>query len=168
MRRLVLAARAHPRITVAVVVALGAALWLGSRFVFPGERQLIVRSLRALQSDLAAGDVGQVMQHVSPYFAAQGMDREELERRLRVALRGRPISSARFVFREHEVFGRMAEARIMVFSSHKTPYRTFQANSEWLVELQKSDDRWLVRGAEPLRVEGRRVGGLSAVLSLAY
>lgn len=168
LRRLLLAARAHPRITVAAVVALGAALWLGARFVFPSEEQMIARALRGVQSAVVEGDAEKVMQHVSPYFSEQGINAAMLERRLRVALEGRPVSSARFVFREHEVFGRMAEARIVVFSTHKTPYRTAQANSEWLVELQKAEDRWLVRGAEPLRVEGRRAGGLGAVLWMAY
>jgi hypothetical protein len=97
------------------------------------------------------------------------MDREDLERRLRVALSGRPVNRAEFVIRGLESVG-VAKVRALV---HVRSYHSFLAGravtSDWEVVLEEFNGRWLARSATPRRVAGRsRVVSLRSVIARGY
>lgn len=164
---MVLLVRAHPRLSLVVIICACGAAWAAFSFLLPTDTRKIKDTIAALVDGLIEGDTQKVLEQVSPYFAEQGLDRARLGRTLQVALQKRPVTRAVFVVREIEIQSIMAQARIQVLSTHKSARRSGRARSEWIVELERMDGRWLVRGAEPLEVNNLRVGGLRAVIAMA-
>ena len=125
-------------------------------------------TVRNVRDAVVAGDVEEVLEHVSPHFFDEGMDKEHLRDALGRALRHRPVSRASYVIRRLDVSGGLARARIYVQSHHGGGGRGASASTEWSIRLERADQRWLVTQAKPLTVEGHRVAGLRVVLMMAY
>jgi hypothetical protein len=159
-------ARAHPKVSLVVVLAVAGVAWGAFVLFEPGQRGRISRTIADARDALVRGDAEAAMSYVSPHFSEDRIDRDRLAELLEGALADAPISRAVFVIRELQVRGGRASARVQVRSVHTTQYRPGVATSDWVIQLEKIGERWLLRSAEPLSVNDRRVAGLRAVLAL--
>ena len=168
LRRLVSVARAYPAIALAVLVCLAGGIYVGFGLLWPSDRARIVAATRHVCAALERGDADAVLEHVSPYFSEEGVDRRELNEYLHRALRRNAISSVRLSVRQVSVDGPRASARVHVLSTHEAAYGGRLARSEWLLRFERINDRWLIRQATPLQVNARSVAGLRTVMALGY
>ncbi|MCD6417082.1 MAG: hypothetical protein J7M08_10380 [Planctomycetes bacterium] len=159
-------ARAYPRLTVVVILALCGAVYAAFTLLYPGETYGVRRALGGLRDAVVKGDPVETLEHISPHFSQEGMDRRQLGRRVAGALSRRSVSRAELMIRRVNIEDGVARVRLRVSSVHGGALRGGRASSEWLVELDKMGDRWLVSRAEPLRVNHHNVSGLRAVLAM--
>ncbi len=163
--RLVMLARARPGASLLVLLAAAGLLYVGLAQLWPSDRRRIKTVLDEAVESLAARDLEGVMTHVSPYFSEEGIDRERLRSDLERITRRRPLDRANLAVRHLTIANDEALMDLHVTSFHGGGGVRF-ARSEWTVRLEKIDEEWLVRSATPERVNGRRIAGLRAVLSL--
>lgn len=163
--RLVGWARARPAFSMVVVVGLAGIVYLSYGVLWPGDRIRIKSGLGDLLGALQEGDVEAAMSHVSPYFHSEGIDHRMLGRLLRRALGRRELLSATLSVRQIEMTAGWAHVQVYVRSSHQAPYGRGFTGSDWFLRLEKIGDRWYVREAHPVSVEGHSAVGLREILA---
>lgn len=168
IRRLLLVARARPGASLVVVVCVAALVYLAVMAFWRGDEREVMAVVRAVAVAVEQGSTEDVLAHVSPYFSEEGVTKRRLERSLRRTFRRRSISRLKISIRQIEVKHARASATVHVSSYHGEGLSARFARSEWWFRLEKIDERWLVREARPVQVNGRRVAGLRAVLLLGY
>jgi len=166
--RLVAGARAHPAVSVAAVACLAGAVMVAWSAFHESDRDRIGTVLGTITEGIVKGDEGKVMAHVSPFFSEEGIYREQLREGLTRILRHRPLSRISPLVRQLNVEHGTATAIVYVESRQGDAFRGTFARTEWLITLEELGGRWLVRHATPLRLDGRRVAGLRAIMALGY
>jgi hypothetical protein len=164
----VLAARSHPAAAFAVLLCLAGGLYVGARLALPGRRRAVMAVTDQVLDALRAGDAAGALEHVSPYFSEEGLNKRALGGLLGRALARKPISSVRVSVRQVTFAGNRASIRLYAVSTHRGAYGGPTARSEWAITFEQIRGRWLVRAARPLQLNGRRVAGLRAVLAMGY
>ncbi len=168
LARLLAAARARPSVSLAVIACLAAAVLLAWSALHKSDRRKVLATIDAVGEAVVQGDVEKVLAHVSPYFSEEGMYRDQLAETLSRILPGRPVSRASLVVRQLSIGRGTATARVYVESRHGDAFGAEFARTEWQITVEELGNRWLVRHAEPLQLNGRKVAGLRAILALGY
>ena len=160
--RLVMLARAYPVRTLLALLVVGVGLWLLASRLLPSESRNIRACIEQVRDGLIEGDVDKVLANVSPYFSQEGIDRDALGKWLRSMLAGKPVDRVFLVVRQVQIRGSTADVNLSVRSFHRERY----GNTDWIVTLEKINDRWLVRKATPTDVNGYPINGFRALFRI--
>jgi len=161
LARALRAARAHPGLSLAAVVAIALGLLYLPSLLGRSAGNAVKDVIRAVRDGVVEGDVDAVMAHVSPYFFEDGLTYDDLRHALALTLSRRPVSRAVLPVIQGDVRGNAARLRVVVESSH---YRGGVERSEWTVDMQEIDGEWLIRRISPVMVGGRMSAGLRSLL----
>jgi len=132
----------------------------------PSPKAALKATLQSVGQAVAAGDVDGVMEHISPYFLEEGMEAKDLRRNLERVLPSRPVTRVSIVLRQWSRRGAWARVVVTVRSEHSS-IRNSRARSNWVIDLEWMDGRWMVRKGMPTLVNGQRVAGLRSVFTRA-
>jgi hypothetical protein len=149
-----------------LIVCVAALAYLAVMAFWQSDKRKVMAVVRAIAVGMEEGSTEDVLAHVSPYFSEEGVSKGRLERSLKRAFRRRNISRLKVSIRQIDVAHARASATVHVVSYHDEGLSARFARSEWWLRLEKIGERWLVREARPVQVNGRRVAGLRAVLVL--
>jgi hypothetical protein len=158
-----------------LIVCVAALAYLAVMAFWQSDKRKVMAVVRAIAVGMEEGSTEDVLAHVSPYFSEEGVSKGRLERSLKRAFRRRNISRLKVSIRQIDVAHARASATVHVVSYHdeglsarfaRSEWWLRFARSEWWLRLEKIGERWLVREARPVQVNGRRVAGLRAVLVL--
>ncbi len=162
-RTLVANARSHPQAALLVIILLSTGIFLLASTVHRGSGEGIEATVKAVVRGVADGDADAVMEHMSPYFYQDGIDRDGLGRLLRRVLRGDPVGRLTYVIEQLQVSGTRASLQVHVDTSamglRRNAFRT-----EWRAEMERIDGVWLCRAAYPTRINNKRAAGLRTML----
>jgi hypothetical protein len=161
-------ARAHPGLTLALLLGATVLGYLLVQSLWPGERRRVMAVLDAVATAVEAGDSTAVLAHVSPHFVEEGMDRAKLADIVARVLKKRPVTHLSLSVRQLDVERDKAAALVSVISSQRDMYAADVGRSEWLVLLERMKGVWYIRRATPELVNDYPVAGLRSVLALAY
>ena len=167
-QRLVGLARAHPGLTLALLLGATVLGYLLVQSQWPGERRRIMAVLKAVATAVEAGDSTAVLAHVSPHFVEEGMDKAKLADVVARVLKKRPVARLSLSVRQLDLERSRAAALVSVISSQRDMYGTGIGRSEWTVLLERTKGVWHIRRATPELVNDYPVAGLRSVLALAY
>jgi hypothetical protein len=166
--RLVASVRAHPNLSLALIVVAAAAAYLAATVVWPGRGARAVAVLDAVAAAVRDGDAQAVMEHVSPRFSSEGFSRDSLAEALTRALQGRPLGRVTVSVRDVQIEHGKATVKVHVSARRETHGYPGLNTSEWYVVMEDVNGRWLIVSAQPVHVAGRGVSGLGGVLRLGY
>jgi hypothetical protein len=166
--RFVAACRARPAVTLILIGGVTAVGYLCVHLLWPSDAQRAKRAVSAALDALTDGDVARVMSHVSPYFSAEGVDKDALSGMLERSLTRHDFLRASLTFQQIQVINGRAALKVHVRSFHRSELGGGMVNSEWVIILEELGGQWLVREATPVSVNGRRIAGLRGVLYAGY
>jgi hypothetical protein len=166
--RFVLGCRARPVATLVLIGGLAAVAYLSTHLFWPSDAQRAKWAVSGLLSALKREDVPAVLERVSPYFSEEGLDKTAVGEMLGHVLGRQDFLRANVTFQQIQVLQGRAAMKLYVRSFHRGDFGAGMVNSEWIVTLEEIRGRWLIRGATPIGVNGRRVAGLRAVLAAGY
>ncbi len=161
-QRVVMLARTYPGRTLLLLLVAGVGLYLLAVHLFPSETRKVRTAIAQVRSGIMRGDADRVLDCVSPYFYAEGIDKPTLGTYLRRELRSRPVRQLTIILRQVQFDGDSATADLSVRSIQGGRYLP----TDWAVELQKVNGRWMVRSASPTQVGGFPSSGLRALLRI--
>lgn len=162
--RLVSVLRGHPTVFLAVLACVTIVVLMVTAAFPQTQRRRVVGALHGIRKGVVKGDAAAVLACVSPYFSEEGMHKEQLGKRLVRVLEPQPLCRVTLVVRQVNV-GVGTAAAIVHVESHRAPaFGGRVSRSIWRVSLERINGRWLVRGATPLEVNGRRIPGLRSIL----
>ena len=156
--------RTKPTLALLLIAGVALLVFLGLSALFRTEAGEAWATVEAVRAAVERGDAAGVMEHVSPFFNEEGLVKDQLGRALKGALRRPPFVRVRAVRRRLDVRAGTAGVWVAVQARRWAGPRG-ESRSEWRVELERIDDRWLVRQATPVEVNGRRIGGLRILVS---
>ena len=165
--RIVASTRAHPNVSLALIVLGAAAGYVAATVLWPGRRAQVAAAVDAVAVALREGDVPAVMEHVSPDFYADDVTRDSLLAILEKVLPERPLVRVSVSVREVEIDGNRANAKVHVTTRYETSRRAGLSRTGWYVTLERDGDRWLIVEALPVHVGGRGAAGLGSFLRTA-
>jgi hypothetical protein len=163
--RIVFLARLHPGIALAILVSVAAIFYLALGPLWTGDRGKATKALDAVVKGLVDANTDEVMACVSPYFAADGLDKRELGEALKRILKPGLITHASLYVPRFDVEGGRATATVEVRSSQRSGLGAGSIRSEWLVMFERIDGRWLIRAAVPLQVARQDTTTLRTLLA---
>ncbi len=160
LHRLVARVRANPRLSLVVLLLAGAGAWIALRTLHPGDTQRIVDVLGQARDAVVDGDTEAALRYVSPRFSTDGLVREDL----RESLDGMPpdLLPRRVSLYIAEKDVKEREALVEVVARSTGPRG--RITSEWTVQLEKVEDRWLIVSARPQSINRRPAAGLELLL----
>jgi hypothetical protein len=102
------------------------------------------------------------MQHVSPDFSQEGMDRIALRQFIRDGLRAYGPPKVSVLSKKIELSADSATCTLVVMSSFPSFRRgyTTLARSKWRVSLRKIGGKWYITEVSPRELEGLSLAGL--------
>jgi len=150
--RIVVLARSHPGISLVILIAVAVLLYLALGRLWTGERGKATQTLDAAVKGLVDANADEVMACVSPYFSADGFDKQTLGEALGRVLRPGLIAQASLYVPQFNVEDGRATATVEVRSSHEGRRGAGSIHSEWRVVFERSGGRWVIRAVAPLRI----------------
>ncbi len=169
LQLLLLLAREHPVRSLLVLGAVFAALWLVVDYLHVSELEEVLQTIEAVRDAVVAADIEGIMEHVAPEFSAprrtsgrasQRLGRRALAGGLRMALMQEPVGRAFIVSRDVQIRSGTARVELRVVSYQGGR----MATSDWVVVLERRDDRWLIRRVTPVQIQGWQVGSLEELI----
>jgi len=159
-QQMVILARAYPGRTLLALLLAAAGLYVLATHIIPSEKADVRAAIEQVRDGIIEGDADKVLDRVSPDFYEERIDKPALAAWLRSVLARQHVDHLTIVLRQLEFSDGTAVATVSVRSMRSRRYPP----TDWSVELEKANGRWLVRRAVPTLVAGYPAMGFRELL----